>query len=117
MRPSPDARCRPCYHWYRAAGANGIFSDVLQVSNFGGRGPLPVGASGSLGPFGTADMAGNVKEWVWNESTDGRRFVLGGGWFEAAHAFHDEDARAPVHPRRRASASAACGRTRRPTTR
>ena len=82
-------------HWYRAAGANGIFSDVLQVSNFGGRGPLPVGASGSLGPFGTADMAGNVKEWVWNESTNGRRFVLGGGWFEAAHAFHDEDARTP----------------------
>ena len=54
-----------------------------------------MGASGSLGPFGTADMAGNVKEWVWNESTDGRRFVLGGGWFEAAHAFHDEDARTP----------------------
>jgi formylglycine-generating enzyme required for sulfatase activity/dienelactone hydrolase len=83
------------YHWYRAAGAGAIFSDVLQVSNFGGRGPLPVGASGSLGPFGTADMAGNVKEWVWNESSAGRRFVLGGGWFEAAHAFIDEDARAP----------------------
>ena len=40
-------------------------------------------------------MAGNVKEWVWNESSDGRRFVLGGAWFEAAHEFHDEDARAP----------------------
>ena len=40
-------------------------------------------------------MAGNVKEWVWNESSGGRRFVLGGAWFEAAHAFHDEDARSP----------------------
>jgi len=68
---------------------------VLQVSNFGGRGPLPVGASGSLGPFGTVDMAGNVKEWVWNESSDGRHFVLGGAWFEAAHSFNDEDARGP----------------------
>ena len=95
MRPSPDSSLPTVLHWYRAAGANGIFSDVLQVSNFGGRGPLPVGASGSLGPFGTADMAGNVKEWVWNESTNGRRFVLGGGWFEAAHSFIDEDARAP----------------------
>jgi formylglycine-generating enzyme required for sulfatase activity/dienelactone hydrolase/predicted Ser/Thr protein kinase len=83
------------YHWQRAAGLSGVFSDVLQVSNFAGKGPLPVGASGSLGPFGTADQAGNVKEWVWNESQAGLRFVLGGAWFEAAYAFHDEDARAP----------------------
>ena len=83
------------YHWQRAAGQSGIFSDVLQVSNFGGRGPLPVGASGSLGPFGTVDMAGNVKEWVWNESSGGRHFVLGGAWFEGAHSFNDEDARGP----------------------
>jgi formylglycine-generating enzyme required for sulfatase activity/predicted Ser/Thr protein kinase/predicted esterase len=83
------------YHWRRAAGISGIFSDVLQVSNFGGRAPQPVGASGSLSPFGAADMAGNVKEWVWNESSGGRRFVLGGAWFEAPHTFHDEDARQP----------------------
>lgn len=55
------------YHWYRASGAFGIFSEILRVSNFGGRGPARVGASGSLGPFGTHDMAGNVKEWTWNE--------------------------------------------------
>ena len=73
----------------------GPYSDVLQFSNFGGRGPLRVGAAGSLGPYGTHDMAGNVKEWVWNESSDGKRFVLGGAWFEARHQFHDEDARAP----------------------
>jgi formylglycine-generating enzyme required for sulfatase activity/dienelactone hydrolase len=83
------------YHWKRAAGISGIFSDVLQISNFAGKGPLPVGASGSLGPFGTVDQAGNLKEWVWNESQGGLRFVLGGAWFEAAYAFHDEDARSP----------------------
>jgi dienelactone hydrolase/predicted Ser/Thr protein kinase len=83
------------YHWKRAAGISGIFSDVLQVSNFAGKGPLPVGVSGSLGPFGTTDQAGNVKEWAWNESQNGLRFVLGGAWFEAAYAFHDEDARPP----------------------
>lgn len=82
------------YHWQRAAGLSSIFSDVLQVSNFAGKGPQPVGASGSLGPFGTADQAGNVKEWVWNESRRGVHFVLGGAWFESAYAFHDEDARA-----------------------
>jgi eukaryotic-like serine/threonine-protein kinase len=83
------------YHWKRAAGIEGIFSDVLQVSNFAGKGPLPVGAAGSLGPFGTTDQAGNVKEWVWNESRGGLRFVLGGAWFESSYAFHDEDARPP----------------------
>jgi dienelactone hydrolase len=55
-----------------------------------------VGAAGSLGPYGTHDMAGNFKEWVWNESSGGKRFALGGAWFEARHQFHDEDARAPL---------------------
>ena len=40
-------------------------------------------------------MAGNVKEWTWNESSGGQRFVLGGAWFEARHQFRDEDARLP----------------------
>jgi formylglycine-generating enzyme required for sulfatase activity/predicted Ser/Thr protein kinase len=84
------------YQWRVAAGTAGIFSDMLQFSNFGGPGPAGVGVSGSLGPYGTHDMAGNVKEWVWNESSDGKRFVLGGAWFEARHQFLDEDARAPL---------------------
>lgn len=83
------------YHWQGAAGLGGVFSDVLQVSNFSGRGPLPVGAAGSLSPYGAADMAGNVKEWVWNETDAGLRFVLGGAWYEAAYTFQDEDARTP----------------------
>ena len=27
------------YHWFQASGATGIFSEILQFSNFGGRGP------------------------------------------------------------------------------
>jgi formylglycine-generating enzyme required for sulfatase activity/dienelactone hydrolase len=84
------------YHWYHASGAFGIFSDVLKVSNFNGRGSERVGSTGSLGPFGTHDLAGNVKEWTWNQSTQGRRFILGGAWNEAPYQFHDEDARDPM---------------------
>ncbi len=80
------------YHWYHASGAASIFSEVLSYSNFGGRGTARVGASGSLGPFGTHDMPGNVKEWAWNASSEQRRFILGGAWFEPAYAFLDEDA-------------------------
>jgi formylglycine-generating enzyme required for sulfatase activity/dienelactone hydrolase len=87
------------YHWYRASGAFGIFSDVLRFSNFGGRGPERVGTSGSLGPFGTHDMPGNVKEWTWNQSGKAGRFILGGAWNEPPYQFHDEDATDPMERR------------------
>jgi serine/threonine protein kinase/predicted esterase len=81
------------YHWYRAA-ALGRFADILPVSNFNGSGPAPVGSYNGLGPFGTYDMAGNVKEWCWTEANH-RRTLLGGAWKEPRYMFADYDARDP----------------------
>jgi eukaryotic-like serine/threonine-protein kinase len=82
------------FHWYRAAGF-GNFSDILTLSNYGGKGAAAVGHYPGLGPLGTYDMAGNVKEWNSTPS-GGRRFIPGGGWNEASYMFTDLDAQAPM---------------------
>jgi formylglycine-generating enzyme required for sulfatase activity/tRNA A-37 threonylcarbamoyl transferase component Bud32/dienelactone hydrolase len=81
------------YHWYRAAGTD-ISSYMVPVSNFSGRGPIAVGSSGALGPFGTYDTAGNVREWVWNRGI-GRRYALGGAWNEPTYVFKNPDGSPP----------------------
>ena len=84
------------YHWNRASGADGLFSDVLRFSNFDGKGTSPSGQRAGLGPWGTLDMAGNVKEWCSNEIQGAAlRYVLGGAWNEPAYRFRDEEARDP----------------------
>ena len=81
------------YEWHRAAGIGAVNSDVLQLSNFGGR-PGSVGTHRGMNPFGSFDMAGNVKEWTANAAAD-ERYILGGAWDEPAYAFSMPDARSP----------------------
>ena len=84
-------------HWFHAAGtwSTSAATQIIQASNFSGTRLAVVGTSGALGPYGTFDMAGNVKEWCWNAAGD-KRFLLGGSFDEPAYMFGSLDARTPL---------------------
>jgi eukaryotic-like serine/threonine-protein kinase len=82
------------YHWHRAANM-GRFSDIVLASNFARKGPAKVGSYPGLGPFGTYDMAGNVKEWCLN-SADAGRYLLGGAYSDLPYMYQQPETRTPL---------------------
>jgi len=82
------------YHWTCAAQTS-FAPLIVPGSNFSNKGTVPVGGAGALSGFGTTDMAGNVKEWCLNESSGGKRFILGGGFGEPDYMFNMTDALSP----------------------
>ncbi len=81
-------------HWHLASG-RGETEYLLAFGNFGPAGSAPVGAYQGVSSSGAVDMAGNAREWCWNEAPDGGRFLLGGGWGEAEYMYVQEDAASP----------------------
>jgi formylglycine-generating enzyme required for sulfatase activity/dienelactone hydrolase/predicted Ser/Thr protein kinase len=83
------------YHWDRAA-FTWASAEIVPVSNLESKAPRPVGTSQSMNRFGIYDLAGNVREWCFNESTrEGQRFILGGGWNDPFYAFNGAYAQPP----------------------
>ncbi len=83
------------YHWTGASQSNAYTPLIVGGSNFRHQGTRPCGEEGTLSGFGTTDMAGNVKEWCLNESRNGKRVILGGGFGEPEYMFHISDEQSP----------------------
>lgn len=66
----------PMIQWPQLGGF-GIFAPF---ANFGRKGPVAVGTLNGITAYGSFDMPGNVREWCWNETKEGR--VIRGGSFE-----------------------------------
>ena len=73
-------------HWWAAAGQPRGYSDLIALSNFGGHGPVAAGSTDAITTFGAVDMAGNVREWCWNPSAEGRT-LRGGAWNDQTYMF------------------------------
>jgi eukaryotic-like serine/threonine-protein kinase len=106
-----QGKALPTVHHWQWAARQGPLATILQTSNFGGRGPVRAASYAGLGPFGTYDTAGNVREWCWN-AVGGKRYVLGGAWSDAAYAFYLPDAAVPSD--RSAANGFRCARYERP---
>jgi serine/threonine protein kinase/formylglycine-generating enzyme required for sulfatase activity/cephalosporin-C deacetylase-like acetyl esterase len=114
-------------HWLRASGIHyfqkaanrenndpsrpwelGHVGQILRLSNIGSASPAAVGSHQGIGPFGTYDMAGNVKEWCRNKADIQTRYILGGAWDEPGYMFYIADVQSAF--RRSASNGVRCVR-------
>jgi tRNA A-37 threonylcarbamoyl transferase component Bud32/dienelactone hydrolase len=70
----------PVLPQWREVAPPGVGNYITKQSNMVGTHAVAVGVFKGVGPYGTYDMAGNVREWVLTANEDGNRFILGGAW-------------------------------------
>jgi dienelactone hydrolase len=82
-------------HWGLATGVAtpllkypqlGGFAVFAPFSNFVNKDPVAVGSLPGITPYGAYDMAGNVREWCFNETPKGR-LIRGGAWGDNTYMF------------------------------
>lgn len=80
------------FHW--AVVADTSRSDfLLPLSNFSGKSTSAVGSLPNLSTYGVYDIAGNAREWTFNQSGNSdQRFILGGGWTDLSYVYNDSSA-------------------------
>ncbi len=76
------------YHWSVAA-ETGRTQSIVPLSNFNAKNTTAVGSTAGYSSFGIYDIAGNAREWCYNENVKGQHYILGGGFNDQTYAFND----------------------------
>jgi formylglycine-generating enzyme required for sulfatase activity len=80
--------------WYEVAPAE-LAAHVVTVSNISTNDVAPVGKFPGVGPYGTYDTAGNVREWTANTVNNSLHFILGGSWKSPSYLYSSPEAASP----------------------
>jgi eukaryotic-like serine/threonine-protein kinase len=80
--------------WFEAAPPE-VARYTVQESNISRSGVAPIGSFNGLGPYGTYDMAGNVREWTASTTSEDAYFILGGAWKSQTYQYIDPEALSP----------------------
>ncbi len=70
----------PTVHHWRRAFSQGLLPFVMPVSNVDREALAAVGEFKGMSWTGAYDLLGNVREWCFNSTADGRRVIVGGAW-------------------------------------
>jgi len=77
------------FHWSVVAQTSRT-EFIVPLSNYNGKSTVPVGSMSGYSLFGVYDLAGNAREWCFNESNQkGQHYILGGGWNDPTYSFND----------------------------
>ena len=80
--------------WYKMAPEE-VARHIVPMSNISTNEVAAAGKYSGLGPYGTYDTAGNVREWVLNPVDKDLRFILGGSWRSPSYMYDTPEAASP----------------------
>ena len=85
------------YHW--SAVADTTRSEfITPLSNFSGISTNKVGTAAGFSTYGVYDLAGNAREWTFNQSGDpNQRYIMGGGWNDQIYTFNEGYTLSPLN--------------------
>ena len=80
----------PSIYQWSVMAETGRAMNIIPMSNYNGKSTVPVGSMDGMSSYGIYDLAGNAREWCYNDNgLNGESYILGGGWNDPSYSFND----------------------------